>query len=763
MDHLSVFELNIFSNLIFIFKQQNIPFKYLLTITTTAFMKNSNYNVKIDLNKSIYFRRMLLYNQFNLISGLNKFFSDFLLFLLLKKQKKSTYLEFYVLKNTKGITKFIYPFISRLNENAVFLFFLFNIFKNNNNFFQIEELIGYKYFEDFFIRLAIENDQIFKIVNLAGIKNCEFFFSKLGNVFFKVNNLGLQSLYHIFRKEIKIKESIILTRYLKNKTKLLLSVKESIKNNTFEKIIIGCEFNQITYFVKFFKYLMKKKEIKKTFSILFKNYIITDWISNLYFLQFSYLELGYSNFMYRFFQKKNTEFSNLSKIIKPNFKKTFFDIKFFPQKFYNCELELSKLSLLFNSTHNFYLGYISSYLQHNPYLYFSRILINFPDQLSFFNFSENNGLFFDLKNLLYSDNLVLLKIISNLLQQINKSIYCQKETLSENNNFYFKNLTDIDLIFSISFFYTSKYSKKIIKFFLNSIDFYFKSFLIFENNISIWKNSELSMISFTICLFNSSNVLDKLEKNIWKKNFNIIFTFFNKKEIILKKTIAREITDLFNQILNYKKIRIMEIFLASTSLLRDNLISSNSIIFERNIFNFIEKIEIDFFFYFLNKNFFIILSLALGIFCKKSKYKLLTILSYIQNIPEKKIQKLCNLSILIFIFLGTSNVEIIKVIIKQCKKFEKQKLSKLERILLLKSVKVQFMVTTNNLETLNENENEQTFVISKRFLELSIMGISVLTLGDEIGSHMIIRIYGYFLMSSSLEIRRITTLAIGFI
>ena len=502
--------------------------------------------------------------------------------------------------------------------------------------------------------------------------------------------------------------------------------------------------------------------MKKISSNLFKKYIIKNWTSNLFCLQLSFVELSYSNFVYRFFQKKNTEFTNLSKIIEPNFKKSFFNTKFFPQKFYNCEAELSKLLLFFNYTHSFYLGYLSNYLQYNSYLFFSKLLINFPDQLNFCNFTEKNGLFFDLKSIVFSENLLLLKIVSKLLYQITKCIIFEKKSNFKDNNSYLNNLTEVDLIFSVSFFYTSKYSKKILGLFTNSISFYTKSFLEFESNLLIWKNFQLSIVSFVICLSNNNNTLNKMEKNLCKKNFNNIFIFYLKKIKLLKKRITREETTLFNEIYNYKKTKMIELFLASISLLRDNLINSNNIIFEKTILSFFEIIQIEFFFSYLNRNLIIIFCLSLGVFSKKSKYKLVSVLNDVRNISEKKFQKLCSLSILILIFIGTSNIEIISIILNECKVYERQKLSKLERILLLKSVKAHF-VKASNFETLNEFEYEQSFITSKQLLELSIMGISLLTLGDEIASHMIMRIYGYFLMSSSLETRRITTLAIGFL
>ena len=252
-------DFSVLMNMIFVFKQKNIAFRYLLTITNTSFIKSFNCKSNIRTYIIVYFREILLQEQFKLILGLNKFFSDFFLFLLLKQSSKLTYLDFCALKNSKGLIKYIYPYMNQFKDKALFTFFFFFIVKKSNNFFQIEEVFEIKNFENFFLRLSIETNQIFKIVTLGGIIDIEFFFKKYQIEFLKFKNSYLESLYHFYRKQIKIKESAIISRYLKKKAKLLQNFRESIKNNTFEKIIFGCEVSEIRYFIKFYEFLIKKK------------------------------------------------------------------------------------------------------------------------------------------------------------------------------------------------------------------------------------------------------------------------------------------------------------------------------------------------------------------------------------------------------------------------------------------------------------------------------------------------------------------------
>ena len=756
---------SILSNFILTFKQKNIPFQYILTIIYTSLIKNiasvSNFNFNASINS--YFKNFLLYNEFEIFPGLKNFFSDFLLFFFLKNKNNYSDLDFTDFKHTKGIFNFIYPNISHFKEKPVFLFFFQNILKKNNNFFEIEELLQFKDFQKFSIEIILETNKVFKMVNLAGVIDSEFYFYKNESQILSKIHSSFEFLYHFNRKKKKIKESVNITRHLKNKTKLIFNIEESIKNNTFENIIFSCEYIEICHFVRFYQHFVKKKKNKVNFSKLFKNYITNDWISNLSILNSSLAELGCYNFMCRFFKKRNLEFSSFSNILEINLKKSFFDNKKFPQKFYNCDIELSKIVLFFDFTHYFYLGCISSYLQNNSFLFFSKFVKNFPDQLNFYKFIKKNGLFFDLKGVFFSDNLILLKIISEILNEIDMRLLFENKITTKKNILYIKDLTDTDLIFSISFFSISKYSKKIPILFIDTINFYFGLCLVFEHNILIWKSLELSIISFIICIFEKNINLNIKQLNLWKKNFNIIFSFIYIKEKFLQHNIKKEKISIYSEISNYIKIRIMEIFLISSSILTNHIIYSEKITFLKKIVKFATKIEFEFFLYCCNKNLMLLFCIVLGILTRKSSYELFTNLKDIQIISERKIQKLFNLSVLIFNFLGTSNIEIIKIIINEYKKYEIQKLSKLERILLLKNVKIKNFFTINNFETINEQEVEQTFLTSRKLLELGILGISVLTFGDEIASHMVMRIYSYFLMFSSSEIRRITTLAIGFL
>jgi 26S proteasome regulatory subunit N1 len=112
--------------------------------------------------------------------------------------------------------------------------------------------------------------------------------------------------------------------------------------------------------------------------------------------------------------------------------------------------------------------------------------------------------------------------------------------------------------------------------------------------------------------------------------------------------------------------------------------------------------------------------------------------------------------------LGKTNINVVNLVIKEYKKFEKQKITKRERILILEKVKKEFFTQKKNeLETFNELEIEKTFVASKKYLDIGILGLSILAIGDFIASQMTMRIYNYFLVSHNLESRRTTTLAIG--
>nr|UXY88382.1 hypothetical protein Cry52Nrm3_p021 [Cryptomonas curvata] len=758
----NVLNSTIFNNFVFIFKKKNIPFQYLVTIGNTSFLKNLNSITNCYKSISYFLKNISTYIGSKSNSGLIKFFSDFLLFFLLKKKNKNEDLYFSFLKNTKGIIKFIYPYISFFKEKAIFLFFFHKILTENKSYFEIEEFFKFRNLEKFAVNLIIETNQIFKIVNLTGVTDLDFYFKIYQNEFLTIKYSDLESFYHIYRKEKKIVESINTSRYLKQKAKLLLNLKESIENNTFEKIIIGCEPFEVGYFFKFFKIFLKKKKGNVNISSLFKNFLINNWIPNLLCLKFSFIELSYSNFMFRFFQNRSIEFSNLSNILELNVKKPRFDSKYFPQNFFNHETEVNKCFFFFNYTHSFYLGTICSYLQKNSFTFFFRFLENFPDQVNLYNFISKNGLFFDMKYIFLSNSLILLKIIAELLYRIDiKSVY-EIKNINKNSDFYVNAFNETDFLLSISFFCTSNYSKMTLNLFMDSVDSYFMLFLLFNNNIIVLKNFEFLLISLVISVFNTNAFLNKTEYKTLKKNFEIIFIYFIKKEKVIKKFLTQERRNIMNEISFYSKAKIFELFLISSSILKHNLIDSNGFFCVKNMTKFALEIEIEFYFSYLNRSLVIFFTITLGIYSLKSKCKLVNILKDLEIISEKKFQKLCNLSILILVFFGTSNLDIISIIIKEYKNHEKQKFSKLERILLFKTVKNQSLIQSKSIpDTINEYENEQTFVTSKKYLELGIIGISLLTIGDQIASHMAMRIYGYFLLSPNLEIRRITTLAVG--
>jgi hypothetical protein len=753
---------NVINNLIFIFKKKNLPLKYLVTIGTTSFFKNIASIKNCDKNISYFLKNISTNIGSKSNSGLSKFFSDFLLFFLLKEKKKIEDLYCSILKNTKGIIKFIYPYISFFNEKAMILFFFYKMFTEKKGYFEIEEFFKFSSLEKFAVNLIIETNQIFKIVNLTGVTNLDFYFKIYRNEFITCNDSDLESFYHIYRKEKKIIESINTSRYLKKKSKLLLSLQESITNHSFEKIIICCEPFEIGYFFKFCKIFLKKKKNDTNNSSLFKKYLINNWISNLLCLKYSFIELGYSNFIFRFFQNKKNEFSNLSNILDLNLKKLRYDTKYFPQKFFKYDSEFNRWVSFFNFTHSFYLGIMCNFLEKILFTFFCGILGNYPDQIDLSKFISNNTSLFNMKYVFLSDTLTLFKTISELLYRIDiRSIY-EIKNINKNSEFSVNTFTEIDLILPISFFCTSKYSKITLNLFMDSVDSYFMLFLLFDNNIIVWKKFEFLLISLAISIFNSSNLLKEIECKTWQKNFEIIFIYFIKKEKFTKKVLAQERRTVMNEISFFTKVKVFELFLISYSIIKHNLMDFNGFFCVINMNKFALEIEIEFFFSYLNKSLVIFFPISLGIFSLKSNYKLINILKDLQLISEKKFLKLCNLSILILNFLGSSNVEIISIIINEYKSHEKQKISKLERILLFKTVKSQSLIRSKSIpDTINEYENEQTFVTSKKYLELGIIGISLLTIGDIIASQMTMRIYGYFLLSPNLEIRRITTLAVG--
>nr|UXY87387.1 hypothetical protein 1634Bnrm3_p020 [Cryptomonas sp.] len=763
------FNCKMYCSLIYSYKIVNNSFRYVAILTLGSVLKTDiNFlffsNMFLKLFKLL--KNICFYNKFKLEKnlGLVRFTCDFLFVIILKISSKILKINFSRLRNTIGIVKLVNSCILFSQEKLLFLDLLYKLIECGKKDINIEEMIEFSFFDQNTTDFFIENNQSFKIINIYGVNNLDILSKPSIKDLSVMRKADFELLFHIFRKGKNFRDSVNISKQLRNKEKLFLIFEESKKANKLEETLFNAESFELIEFVGFKNLFFNRNNTIGRTSYSFVNYVKKSLSPNLLCLKFSLLELANLNLIARFSQKRHTELSDSFHNIDLDIKKRILNAKSFPDKFYNTDIESSNLSYFFDSIEKFFLRLNSNDLWEISCLFFNKFSRCFVNLTNFYNLIKRKKLVLDVKYIFSFSVLVLFKTLMDLICiTYNSGIFTAKYTNRDICFYEINNIKDSELLLSISFFYFSKFSKKFLYLVIEFLNFYVLNMFLFEENILIWKNLEYMIISFVAVTYKTIDHLSHVEYISWRRSFHQVFNCVFIKEKLLKYQLNIENISITNDLQLYIKTKIFEIFLLSASYIK--LISNikDRFWYLKKIWCFVKLLEMEFFFSYLKKDLTVFLPLSLGILVINCRNKIPTFFRNLQSISEKKLQRVCALSILLFTLIGSAKIEIIKLIITEYKKYEKMKASKMQRILFLERKKIESgnQINKNRLDTLNEYEIEQTFMASKKYLEIGIIGMSVLVLGDLTATQMIMRIYGYFLTSHNLEIRRITTLSIG--
>ncbi|AEA39004.1 hypothetical protein CPARA_3gp346 (nucleomorph) [Cryptomonas paramecium] len=722
-------------------KKRNIPFQYIGIINMTCFVKNS-FNIHINKNIFKFLKNIIIDQKINLSTGLSNFYNDLFLILLLKKNFNWIRFNYFFIKNTKGTMRFIYGFISNLNQDAVLLFLFSNSFKKKK--FSVQELITFPCTKKIGLDFLIETNSKFNLLNLAGIEKSEIIFKKYLDLAFKTGLADLNIFYYLYKKQKKINACMKIANYIKNKKKISIEIKQNARRKFFHCYFINCLFFGIIFFFSsgFF--------FKKNTSYIFRKYILAKWTRNVLYLEIFLKEIAFFNFSSRTFDidKKQTK-----RFYFPIFsiKKFFLNKKIFPYKFGRNKTELYNFCYIL--TYFSTLVKPAAYFSCKDCLFFFQTFLKFlyytPDE-----FMKNKGYFFDLDLIFFYNNMYIFEFISKIIQEIDFSYIYKKKSI-----FLLKNSLDEGiLLFFISNLSVLIYSGKIKHLIFSSINFYTLLFFRFQKNIQIWKNIKFSTLSLCNLEKKRNNFLNIKEYKTQQNLVESIFDFLDIYENFLRNSIASMMINFTTDFIIYTKKKMLEFFSFSLFRLEFTRSKKQTIFYVKKIIPIISKIQLEFFFCYKNKS---LLNLLIFFFVNLFRtigFGSIKVINSLEEISEKKFQKIYNLSA--FFCINTDCVKFLSTIVKEYKKYEKMISLKIQRKLTLKNFKTHIYKNSYTYQSIDEYEIEKTFTTCKKYIEIGILQMSSIT-RDSIFSKMVIRIYNCLLLCHDIKMKTLIILSFG--
>ena len=323
------------------------------------------------------------------------------------------------------------------------------------------------------------------------------------------------------------------------------------------------------------------------------------------------------------------------------------------------------------------------------------------------------------------------------------------------------------IIFSMGLIVCKNYSKKIFYFVIKKIRH--RDFTVFlkTGNFMIFKN--LSCLYLIISLI-PTKFLEKVSEDQLKKYFKvfllkIIDNFilssncnYFKQDLSPKNLIQKNCCEL--------KTRFLISFLLSSSITHLNYLEVFYTDFLHELVRLLKKVsnksilnrEKDFILKFL--------PLIFGVLFMGTRLDL-SLLSFKMYLPGNRVLKqICNRMIEYCSFLSSNKKELVEVAIKEIRLFESIKIKKLERIFFIKErcKKNKIEPIFLSIYDLNiEKELDRSFIYYKTNIEGSIIGLCILSFGNDFMSKLIYRIQSFFLSSDSIEYSSFAILAVSFL
>jgi hypothetical protein len=710
--------------------------------------KNYNFQERLNKNRVILKKEIFLLNNrvFNVMSNIETLFFTFNLkhFTNFKDFKKNpmTKMDFSKSKN-------FYPkIIEKLLCQKII----------TQDFSYIEE----KKLE--LIELSCEIKKNFLILNLFGvidfnevINDFNFMMSKLG---IEIENIS----FHLFRK-IKNKKFIFL---LENNDKILLKMirvfrDKSIKGNNLNEFFT-CLLDDHLSILKHWG-----NSIKMNMVFFFK------WVKN--FFQFKNGIIIILN---------NVSFLQMSEKIRsePEEKISFFTSDFISLK------KLQRMGKILKNSNKFqdFFAFVSYGEIISSLLEFKK---NDDKNFSGEKYTNEieNGSYFNTKNPIF-------KIIGFIyFQEILKGMINLKKHLEHfkiaPNSLGFEQ----KILFAIGMISHKSYSEKILNLIIKRLEKNdFKKVLSFGNYM-IFKNLAHLCLALTFC---STNFI-KMEHNIKLKNLEVFYVKwikykFQKKKIISQILFPRNLKK--KMIFDFKN-KLLVIFLMSLCIVQNQCIIKPYFKFLSETVHLINLLGS---FSILNREQDILLKFLPLIFGVQMIGKKRDINLFIQNfiwdtkteiikfpftshnnISKKNfkwdritlqlsrnnfLQQICLRMMQYCAFMGTTKKELVKMAIKDIKLFESIRIKKIDRIFIIqeKYKKNSISPIFFSIYDLNIfNELDRSFIYFKTSIDISILGLCLLILGNDFMSKLIYRIQSFFLSCDYIQYSSCALISISFL
>ena len=314
------------------------------------------------------------------------------------------------------------------------------------------------------------------------------------------------------------------------------------------------------------------------------------------------------------------------------------------------------------------------------------------------------------------------------------------------------------IIFSIGLIGTGCYSERILNFFIRK--FRKCDFINFlkTGDYSIYKN-------FSNLILGISLIFHRVVKNVWAEKLKLLRKFFF--EFIGKFFFSKS-----NKIYLFQRTLKRKQFFQSIYKIIISMLVSVSVMqkydpkFFYEIAGFLKYVDNN---SILNRDHdfllrFLPVVIGVQVLGAKKDLKISKFKFYLTN--KKNLQNICIKMMQYCSFLGSGRKGLIKNAIRQIRLFEILRIRKSERNFIIqeKCKKKYLLPTFSSIYDLNtDRELNRSFIFFKTKVEGSILGLCLLSFGDNIMSKLVYRLHSFFLISEFIEYVSFAILSISFL
>jgi hypothetical protein len=307
------------------------------------------------------------------------------------------------------------------------------------------------------------------------------------------------------------------------------------------------------------------------------------------------------------------------------------------------------------------------------------------------------------------------------------------------------------IIFSIGLIVFKNYSDRILNFLFSKI--HKQDFIVFlkTGNHMIYKNFVSLCLMISI---NSPMIIKKFLNFRWRK---IIVSFLkNFGRFILKKYDKKFIFEnnlKKKKFLNFRN-KILITFLISFSLIHTHNLNDSFKNFYTEITHLIKNINYNSVLNREQDSLIKFIPLIFGVYVLGKNCDLNQFNFRIQFFSNRFFQKICIKMVQYCSFLGTLKKNLIKVALKEIKLFDSIKTKKSEKIFIIQEKFKKIKNSPIFLAIYDSNvdyETDRSFIYLKTSVEISMLGLCLLSFGDKFKSKLTFRIQSFLLSSDSVE------------